>query len=69
MVVTNVGGLHEVVPDGKVGFVTEPNTTSLAAAILKFYQPNSLPHLQENIQAEKTKYSWDTFVKKLMGVM
>jgi glycosyltransferase involved in cell wall biosynthesis len=52
MVVTNVGGLAEVVPDGKVGFVTEPDPTEIATAIIRFFQPDSLPNLQQNIAAE-----------------
>lgn len=66
MVVTNVGGLAEVVPDGKVGFVAEPDPKSIADAILKFYQPNSIPDLQKNILNEKKKYTWDTFTKVMM---
>ncbi len=66
MVVTNVGGLAEVVPDGKVGYVAEPNPTSIADAILKFYEPNSIPGLQQNILAEKKKYSWETFTDVMM---
>lgn len=66
MVVTNVGGLAEVVPDAKVGFVAEPNPTDIATAILKFYQPNSIPNLHEHILHEKNKYAWSTFVKAMM---
>ncbi len=66
MVVTNVGGLAEVVPDGKVGFVAEPNPKSIADAILKFYMPDSIPNLHSNILAEKKKYSWDTFTDVMM---
>lgn len=68
MVVTNVGGLPEVVPDGKTGFVTNPDSSEIADAILKFYQPDSLPHLEQNIAEEKQKYSWETFTKNLLGV-
>jgi glycosyltransferase involved in cell wall biosynthesis len=66
MVVTNVGGLAEVVPDGKVGFVAEPNPSAIADAILKFYEPNSIPGLHENILNEKKKYTWGTFTKVMM---
>ena len=69
MVVTNVGGLAEVVPDGKVGFIAEPNPASIADAILKFYTPNSLPNLKENILLEKKKYTWETFVEIMMGAV
>jgi len=66
MVVTNVGGLAEVVPDGKVGFVAEPNPESIAAAILKFFAKDSISDLHQNILNEKKKYTWDTFTKSLM---
>lgn len=67
MVVTNVGGLAEVVPDGRVGFVTQPDPTEIATAIVRFFE-EGIPNLQENIHAEKQKYSWDTFLKNLLGV-
>jgi glycosyltransferase involved in cell wall biosynthesis len=66
MVVTNVGGLAEVVPDGKVGFIAEPNPTAIADAILKFYEPNSIPGLHQNILNEKKKYTWETFTSVMM---
>lgn len=66
MVVTNVGGLAEVVPDGKVGFVAEPNVKSIADAILKFYEPNSIPDLRQHILNEKKKYTWETFTDVMM---
>lgn len=57
MVVTNVGGLPALVPDGKVGLVVEPNAEAVAEGILKFYQLGEnyfIPHLRN----EKLKYSW-----------
>jgi glycosyltransferase involved in cell wall biosynthesis len=66
MVVTNVGGLPEVVPDGKVGYVTNPDASSIANAILKFFETDSIPDLKQNLQEEKKKYSWDTFSKALL---
>jgi len=68
MVVTNVGGLPEVVPDGKTGFVTNPDATEIATAILKFYEQDSLPQLEQNIATEKQKYSWGTFTGNLFKV-
>lgn len=68
MVVTNVGGLPEVVPDGETGFVTSTDATEIATAILKFYQPDSIPNLEQNIKTEKQKYSWDTFTQSLFKV-
>ncbi len=69
MVVTNVGGLAEVVPDGKVGFIAEPDPVSIADAILKFYEPNSIPDLRQNILNEKMKYTWETFTEVMMSAV
>ena len=66
MVVTNVGGLHEVVDDRKTGFVTSPSPDAIADAILKFFQPDSIPFLKENLAAAKQQYSWELFIEKLM---
>lgn len=65
MVVTNVGGLPEIVPHGKVGFVTEIDPTAIATAILQFYN-EGIPNVENNLIEEKKKYSWEMFVKKLL---
>ncbi|MGL6022950.1 MAG: glycosyltransferase [Chitinophagaceae bacterium] len=64
MIVTNVGGLSEIVPDGKVGFVVEPNVEDIRQGIEKFFQSNIdfLPFIQE----EKKKYSWDCMVDNIL---
>lgn len=67
MVVTNVGGLPSLVPDGKVGVVVEPNAQSIAEGILKFYQLGEnffIPHLRE----EKLKYSWANLVRTIQNL-
>lgn len=69
MITTNVGGLAEVVPDGKVGFVAEPRPDQIAAAILRFFEPGSIPDLHENILEEKRKYSWEVFAQQLLRQM
>jgi glycosyltransferase involved in cell wall biosynthesis len=65
MVVTNVGGLPSLVPDNKVGLVTEPQPAAIAAGILRFYQLGEdyfIPHLRE----EKKKYSWGRMVSSIL---
>lgn len=66
MIVTNVGGLPELVPDGKAGYVAEPDATSIASAILKFYE-GDIHRFDTDLVAEKKKYSWEEFVKKLLA--
>jgi glycosyltransferase involved in cell wall biosynthesis len=58
MIITNVGGLAEFVPDGKVGYIVEPDATEIASAILKFYQEKKEDEFSENASVEKLKYSW-----------
>lgn len=65
MIVTNVGGLPSLVPHEKVGLVCEPDTVSIADAILRFYQLGEnyfIPHLRN----EKQKYSWSNLTKAIL---
>lgn len=57
MVVTNVGGLPDLVPHEKAGLVVSPDPTAIADGLLRFYQLGEnyfIPHLR----TEKLKYSW-----------
>jgi glycosyltransferase involved in cell wall biosynthesis len=65
MLVTNVGGLPDLVPDGKVGLVSDASPQSVADKILQLYQlgeAHFLPHLRE----EKKKYSWSILTKAII---
>lgn len=68
MIVTNVGGLPELVPDGRAGYVAEPEPEAIASAILKFYNEGATDRFQENLVNEKKKYSWKGFVQNLLEV-
>lgn len=68
MIVTNVGGLPEIVPDGKVGYVTEVSSTAIADAILKLYTGSNAESFKTGIVEEKKKYSWDYFIGNLLNV-
>ncbi|HEX5111377.1 MAG TPA: glycosyltransferase [Saprospiraceae bacterium] len=64
MIVTNVGGLPDMVPHEKVGLVTTPEPIALAESILWFYQFGEdyfIPHLR----SEKVKYSWENFIRQI----
>lgn len=58
MLVTNVGGLPEIVPDGKVGFVVEPDAQQIADAIVTFFNDYWEVRLTEGVREEKRKYLW-----------
>ena len=60
VVVTDVGGLSEIVPDGKVGFVVPPeNAAALADAIVRFFRDDRAADMTRAVRIEKEKYSWD----------
>jgi glycosyltransferase involved in cell wall biosynthesis len=65
MIITRVGGLQEFVPDGKVGYVVEPNSPSIADAIFKFYDEKKEDEFVANTAKEKLKFSWEVFVHEL----
>ncbi|KAF5068332.1 D-inositol-3-phosphate glycosyltransferase [bioreactor metagenome] len=68
MVITNVGGLEEFVPDGKVGFVVNPMPTEVADAIVRFYKSNLSDLFLQNIRNEKKKYSWIYFLNNIKSL-
>lgn len=63
MLVTNVGGLSEIVPHGKVGYVCDVNAESVASSLLDFYQNKRETEFAENVEKEKHRFSWESFVK------
>lgn len=64
MVVTNVGGLPEIVPDGKAGFVVAPEPAAIADGILRFFEQGPAP-FAAFIREQKLRYSWANFVDAL----
>ena len=68
MLVTNVGGLSEIVPDKKVGYVTEINPKAIADAIVDFYSFNKEEEFTRNTFVEKQRFLWSTFVKGLQDL-
>ncbi|MBP3466660.1 MAG: glycosyltransferase family 4 protein [Paludibacteraceae bacterium] len=69
MLVTNVGGLPEIVPNGKVGYSVEPEAKVIADAINDFYANERYSEFVENIKEEKKKYSWDRMLENVDKAM
>ena len=67
MIVTDVGGLKEMCPDGKVGYVVSPHADEIKA-ILKFFNETNINEMIENINQIKEQYSWSIFTKKLLAL-
>ena len=62
MIITDVGGLAEFVPDEKVGYVVNPDPESIANAIVRFYTEGKEAEFSANAAIEKQKYSWSKMV-------
>ncbi len=68
MIVTDVGGLAEIVPDGKAGYVVSPNSNQIASAIEKAFQKENLSGLIEGVLVEKKRFSWKAMVDSILGL-
>lgn len=69
MIVTNVGGLPEIVPDGKVGFVVKKDAGDLAKAIARFYRDDLEKQFSAAAAVEKEKYSWNRMVTTIKNLI
>lgn len=65
MVVTQVGGLAEWVPDGKVGYVVQPTPKDIAEAILRFYDEGEVNRFSEGLAEMKKVFSWQKLVEAI----
>jgi D-inositol-3-phosphate glycosyltransferase len=66
MLVTNVGGLAEIVFHNYTGYVTEVNENSLADALYDFYSKNREEEISQNVAKEKYRFSWNTMVDSIL---
>lgn len=65
MLVTNVGGLAEIVPDGKVGYVVEPDSARIADALVDFFENSRQDQFTEGILSEKKQYAWSNMTRSV----
>lgn len=68
MLVTDVGGLSEIIPDGKVGYVVKPEPKYITEALVDFFEHSKKDYFEKNVIREKKKYSWDSMVKTIEKV-
>ena len=66
MIVTNVGGLPEMVPHEKAGLVTEPDALSIAKTIDEFFNKGK-DYFMPGLLAEKKKLSWSNMADALVN--
>ena len=65
MLVTDVGGLSEIVSNQKVGYVTAKDPKAIADAINDFYINKKENEFVKNTIEEKKRFSWNNFVDEI----
>lgn len=68
MLVTDVGGLSELIPDGEVGYVTKAQPTAIADALVDFYVSQREAEFAAGVRKQKTQFSWSEMVTALKVV-
>jgi glycosyltransferase involved in cell wall biosynthesis len=68
VVVTSVGGLPEVVEDGRTGFVVPPkNSGALAESVVRFFAEDKGGEFSAAIERKQDRFSWERMVEEIEG--
>ncbi len=66
MIVTNVGGLPEIVSHGSAGYVVEVSARAIADALVDFFTDRQKADaLRAGVRAEKKRFSWSNMVDSI----
>jgi glycosyltransferase involved in cell wall biosynthesis len=68
MLVTDTGGLPEIIPHMKAGYVTPPDPEAIAGAINDFFTNSRSESFTIGIRDEKKRFGWDRLVKSIMSL-
>tara|TARA_B100001142_G_scaffold13593_2_gene12878 strand:+ start:1551 stop:2690 length:1140 start_codon:yes stop_codon:yes gene_type:complete len=69
MLVTDVGGLSEIVKNNKVGYVTSRKVSEIADAIVDFYYYNKEEKFSLNTKQEKKRFTWESVLHNINELM
>jgi len=68
MLVTDVGGLSEIVPDGRCGYVVKTEPEAIAGAIIDYFDNNRNIEFTAEVKKEKEKYAWNKMTAAIKDV-
>ncbi len=66
MVVTEVGGLPEIVAHDRVGYVCPPTVGGVAEAIRKIWNHDTLQRMRANMPEERRRFSWGVMCDRIV---
>ena len=67
-IVTNVGGLSEIIPDKVCGYVVDSNHTAIADAMIDYFDNNREAAMTAAMHKEKKKYDWSIFSNNIVNL-
>ncbi|MCU0408579.1 MAG: glycosyltransferase [Bacteroidales bacterium] len=70
MIVTDVGGLAEIVSHGRSGYVVKPDPAEIAGAIEEYFNNDREKEMSSLVKEEKERFSWDKMtgaIRELYG--
>lgn len=68
MLVTNVGGLPEIIENNVSGYVVDPDPKAISNAITDFYEKNRAPQMIEEVEKAKKRFSWDNLTNTIFEI-
>jgi D-inositol-3-phosphate glycosyltransferase len=68
MLVTDVGGLKEIVPDRICGYVVNPVPKEISDSIADFFDNNRKEDYTKNVIEEKKKFSWNKMTSSILDI-
>ncbi|MDR1951668.1 MAG: glycosyltransferase [Bacteroidales bacterium] len=69
MLVTDVGGLAELVPNGKSGYVVTPNSQAIADALVDFFENKTPEYFTETLQQQRKRFEWNTMTNTIIELI
>ncbi len=66
MLVTNVGGLPEIIPNNIIGYVVEPEIKAISDALFDFFTTDKKNIFEKNIKEEKKRFLWSTMTGTIL---
>lgn len=68
MLVTNVGGLPEIIPHNVIGYVVDPDEKAIADSLIDFFSSDKKSTFETNILEEKKKFRWSAMTGAIKEV-